>query len=93
MGTLGLLQPLPILEHNWVVISMDFIEGLSKSCGKSVIMVVVDQLSEYAHFYPLAHSCKAINVAQLFIDNIFKLYGMPATIINDYDPTFMSKFW
>lgn len=91
MGTLGLLQPLPIPERTWVYISLDFIEGILKSYGKFVIMVIMDHLCKYAHFFPLAHPYKAINVAQLFIDNIFKLHDMPSTIINDHDPTFMSK--
>lgn len=49
---------------------MDFIEGIPKSQGKSIILVVVDQLPKYAHFCSLAHPFKAINMAQLFIDNI-----------------------
>lgn len=38
----GLLHPLPIHEQVWLDVSMDFEEGLLKSNGKSVIMVVVD---------------------------------------------------
>lgn len=72
---------------------MDLIKGLPKSYGKFVIMVVVDRLSKYSHFYSLAHPFKAINMAQSFIDNIFKLHGMPSTIVNDRDLTFINKFW
>jgi hypothetical protein len=46
-----LLQPLPILEWKWETISMVFITGLAKSAKKNdVIMVVVDKLSNFAHF-------------------------------------------
>jgi hypothetical protein len=43
--TLGLLQPLAIPSQRWEEVSMDFIIGLPKSEGKSVIMVIVDRLT------------------------------------------------
>jgi hypothetical protein len=49
----GALQPLPISASMWIDISMDFIVGLPKAGNKSGIMVVVDNLSEYAHFCAL----------------------------------------
>ena len=49
---LGELQPLPIPTAAWTDISMDFIVGLPKSGNKSIIMIVVDCLSKYAHFVP-----------------------------------------
>jgi hypothetical protein len=72
---------------------MDFIVGLPKSGNKSVIMVVVDRLSKYAHFCALQHPFTTTTVAQLFMDNIFKLHGMPNSIVSDRDPTFTNNFW
>lgn len=89
----GLLQPLHVPERMWSDISMDFIEGLPNSSRKTVIFVVVDRLSKYAHFMPLAHSYTATIVAQVFLDNIFKLHGMPQSIVSDRDPIFTSTFW
>jgi hypothetical protein len=93
MKTPGALQPLPIPPVVWTYISMEFIIGLPKYGNKSVIMVVVDRLSKYAHLCALQHPFKASTVAQVFMDNIFKLHGMPQSIVSDHDMTFTSNFW
>lgn len=89
----GLLQPLPIPAKVWSNISMDFITNIPPCKGKIVIWVVVDRLSKYAHFTVLNHPYTTSLVAQLFVDNIFKLHGMSQSIVCDRDPVFMNKFW
>jgi hypothetical protein len=91
--SLGTLQPLSIPPTIWKDISMDFITSLHISGNKSVIMVVVDHLSKYSHFYALQHPFTASTVAQIFMDQVFKLHGMPHSIVSDHDPTFTSNFW
>jgi hypothetical protein len=89
----GLLALLPIPHLAWTFISMDFVESLPKSGSKNDILVVVDKLTKYAHFLPLSHPFTTQTVAQLFIDNIFKLHGLPITILTDIDSIFTSKLW
>lgn len=89
----GLLQPLPVPTRPWKDITMDFIDGLPKSEGFEVIRVVVDHLIKYAHFLPLKHSYTAQSVATIFIDNVVRLHGVPASIVSDRDKVFTSYFW
>jgi hypothetical protein len=89
----GLLQPLPVPAHAWQVVSIDFIEGLPKSKGCDCIFVVVDKFSKYAHFIPLAHPFTALQVAKVYMDQVFKLHGLPSAIISDRDKIFTSTLW
>lgn len=89
----GLLDPLKIPKHKWAELSMDFIEGLPKSRGKDVILVVVDRLTKYAHFIPLSHPFTTPQVAKLFMDHVHKLHGMPQVIVTDIDRIFTSTVW
>ncbi|GKC17853.1 retrotransposable element Tf2 [Tanacetum coccineum] len=74
-------------------IFMDFIDGLPMSKGRTTLMVVVDTLSKYGHFILLTHPYTTLLVAQAFLDNVYKLHGLPKVIVSDRDTVFLRKFW
>ncbi|XP_056850923.1 uncharacterized protein LOC108825184 [Raphanus sativus] len=87
------LEPLPVPTGVWESVSLDFIEGLPPSSGKHCILVVIDRLSKNAHFLALSHPYTAMDVAKLYMDQVFRLHGMPKDITSDRDPTFLSEVW
>lgn len=91
--TLGLLQPLAIPSQCWEEVSMYFITGLPNSEGKSVIMVVVDILTKYAHFCSLSHPFNDSTIAIAFMETVQNLHGTPKIIVSDRDPIFTGNFW
>ena len=54
---------------------------------------MVDRLTKYVHFVPISHSYTAAKVASLYMQYIFKLHGMPTSIVSDRDATFTSLLW
>ena len=90
----GALHPLELSYVPWEAISMDFIMQLPKSYGCSTVWEIVDRFSKMAHFVPVKDGQKtAEGCAKLFLENIWKLHGLPSSIISDRDPVFNSKFW
>lgn len=73
---------------------MYFITGQPKAKrNNDSIMVVVDKLSKGAHFILLQSTYRVVHIAHIFIHNLFKLYGLPKTIISDRKVKFTSAFW
>ncbi|KAJ8577677.1 hypothetical protein ON010_g1528 [Phytophthora cinnamomi] len=92
--TPGLMEPLQIPDERWRSISMDFITDLPDTKrGNNSIWVVVDQLTKRSHFIPTVKTVSAQEVSTLFIDNIWRLHGMPQDIVSDRDTNFISGFW
>jgi hypothetical protein len=76
----------------WADVAMDFVKGLPRVNGKSVILMVIDRFSKYCHFLPLGHLYITMSVVHLFYDNIVKLHGIPSSIVSDQDIVFTSNF-
>jgi hypothetical protein len=73
---------------------MGFITGLPNSTKQNDDnMVVVEKLRKYAHFVPVKSTCKEIDIANIFMKDIFRLHGIPRDIVFDRDTKFTSIFW
>ena len=72
---------------------MDFITRLSRVQGSDCIFVVMDRLTKYTHFFVISVDWLASQVAELFFCEIFRLHGLPKTIVSDRDSRFLSTFW
>ena len=90
----GLLQPLPIPKRAWQHISMDFMCSLKVTeKGNDSVIVFIDRFTKMAHFVACNMQITAEQTAQRFMDNVFKLHGMPLSIVSDRDARFTSLFW
>ena len=89
----ALLRPLPVPEGPWDSIGMDFVTGLPEVGGFNSILTIVDRFSKMCHFVPTTKMVTAKETADLFIKNIFRLHGLPRSIVSDRDPKFTSEFW
>ncbi|MCO5560758.1 hypothetical protein L7F22_014378 [Adiantum nelumboides] len=72
---------------------MDFIFDLPRTQnGHDGIWTFIDRFNKQAHFVPVKKTAKPDHLARLFVAQIFRLHGMPETIVSDRDPRFTSLF-
>ena len=84
----GKLRPNQILERPWQHILVDFITKLLVSKGHDSILVVCDRFSKMSHFVATTEKTTAEGLARLFRDNVWKLHGLPESVISDRGPQF-----
>ena len=72
---------------------MDFIVGLTRtSKGYNSIWVIMDRLAKAAHFLLVNSTYSARKYAELYLDRIVTLHGVPLTIVSDRGSVFISRF-
>ncbi|GJW36617.1 putative reverse transcriptase domain-containing protein [Tanacetum coccineum] len=90
----GLLQQLEIRVWKWERITMDFVSGLPRTpSGYDTIWVIVDRLTESAHFLPMKKTDSMEKLTRLYLKEIVCMHGVRVLIILDRDSHFTSRFW
>ena len=84
----GKLRPNQVLERPWQHISVDFIIKLLVSKGHDLILIVCDRFSKMSHFVATTEKTTVEGLARLFRDNVWKLHGLPESVISDRGPQF-----
>ena len=84
----GKLKLSEVPEKLWTYIMVDFITKLPIVAGKDAILVVCNRLSKITHFVATTEEMLAEGLVRLFRNNIWKLHGLPKSVISDRDPQF-----
>jgi len=82
-------MPNSIPEKPWRHISANFIVKLPLAQEYDAILVVCDCLTKMAHFIPTMEKTSAVGLARLFRDYVWKLQGLPESIISDRGAQFV----
>jgi len=89
---IGELHPLPVPENHWDVVSVNFITELPESHSYDAVMVVVDLTGKHGYFIPTHTTVTALGYAQLYLQQVWKLHGLPLSVLSDHSSQFVSQF-
>ena len=84
----GKLRSNKVLEKPWQYILVDFITKLLVLKDHDLILVVCNRFSKISHFVATTEKTMAEGLAKLFRDNVWKLHGLPESVISDRGPQF-----
>ena len=93
----GLLNPLSVPSRPWESVGIDFVGPLPLSKNRNgeydMIAVVIDRLTSMVHLVPCRQDYKAREMAELVFAEVYRLHGLPKSIVSDRDTLFTSGFW
>ena len=87
----GKLKLSEVPEKPWIHLMVDFITKLLVVARKDAILVVCDRLSKMTYFVATTEETLAEGLARLFRDNVWKLHGLPESIVLDRGPQFAAE--
>jgi len=87
----GKLKLSEVPQKTWMHLTVDFITKLPVVAGKDMILVVCDRLSKMTHFVATMEETSAEGLARLFQDNVWKLHGLPESVVSDRGPQFAAE--
>ena len=87
----GKLKLSEVPKKPWSYLTVDFITKLLVVAGKDAVLVVYDRLSKMTHFVAMTEGTSAEGLARLFWDNVWKLYGLPESVVSDRGPQFVAE--
>ena len=87
----GKLKLSGIPEKLWTHLMVDFIMKLPVVARKDAILVVCNRLSKMMHFVATIEEMSVEGLTRLFRDNVWKLHGLPESIVSDRGPQFAAE--
>ncbi|QRW26602.1 Retrotransposable element Tf2 protein [Rhizoctonia solani] len=85
-------QPLELPTRPWQHVSYNMIVDLPKDGNCNSILVIVDSFTKYGVFVKCSKKLKAPELAELFLEHIWKRHGMPKKTVSDRGRVFNNKF-
>lgn len=89
----GMLCLLTVPTCHWSHITLDFVTGLPPSKSDTIILTIVDRFSKTVHFVFVAKLPTTHETAEVMVQHVFRLHGIPSDIISDQGPQFISQVW
>jgi len=87
----GKLKLSEVPKKPWSHLTVDFITKLPVVAGRDVVLVVCDRLSKMTYFVATTEGTLVEGLARLFWDNIWKLHGLPESVVSDRGPQFAAE--
>jgi len=78
-------------EKPWMHLTVEFITKLLVIAGKDAVLVVCNRLSKITHFVATMEGTSVEGLARLFRDNVWKLHGLPESVVSDMGPQFAAE--